>query len=396
MKDIRYTPFLSPESLYAVNDVLLESEDLRGLNLVMGFTGFSDAGHVVTQLAGELVDELDAEPVALFDIDQLLDYRSRRPRITFEQDHLTNYRQPKLGLYRMLDSMGQPFLFLTGNEPDLQWERFTLAVLGLVERFDVNLVAWVHSIPMPVPHTRPIGATVHGNRPDLIEGISAWRSTVDIPSAIGHLLEYRLAEAGRNVVGYAIHVPHYLSDAEYPPAAVAGLEFIGAAASLMLPSERLREAGRIVERQIAEQTEGSADVAAVVGNLEKQYDEHAHGNARRSLLAGENDELPGADELGAAVEAYLASRDNAAEESAATTPADSGRDAARGGPRDTAVDPHSSSDSSSDSSAANGSDSSAANGSDSASDSPSDSASDLDDGGAGGAAGGGSAGGSTV
>ncbi|WP_427017212.1 proteasome assembly chaperone family protein [Pseudarthrobacter sp. P1] len=309
MNDIQYSPFLDPHSLYATNDELLAREDLRGLNLLMAFSGFSDAGHVVTQLAGELADTLDAEPVAVFDIDQLLDYRSRRPRITFEQDHLTDYRQPKLGLYRMRDSMGQPFLFLTGNEPDLQWERFALAVLGLVDRFDVNLVAWVHSIPMPVPHTRPIGATVHGNRPDLIEGISAWRSTVDIPSAIGHLLEYRLANAGRNVVGYAIHVPHYLSDAEYPPAAVAGLEYLGAAASLMLPSERLREAGRVVERQIAEQTEGSADVAAVVGSLEKQYDEHAHGNTRRSLLAGENDELPGADELGAAVEAYLASRD---------------------------------------------------------------------------------------
>ena len=47
----------------------------------------------------------------------------------------------------------------------------------------------------------------------------------------------------------------------------------------------------------------------MVANLEKQYDEHTDGTARRSLLAGDNDELPGADELGAAVEAYLASRD---------------------------------------------------------------------------------------
>lgn len=64
-----------------------------------------------------------------------------------------------------------------------------------------------------------------------------------------------------------------------------------------------------MERQIAEQVEGSSDVAAVVANLEKQYDERTEGTARRSLLAGENDELPDADELGAAVEAYLASRD---------------------------------------------------------------------------------------
>ena len=314
MNNIAYTPFQEPESLYALNEVLLEAEDLRGLNLLMSFTGFADAGQVVSQISGELTDNLAAEPLAVFDIDQLIDYRSRRPRMTFTQDHLSDYRAPSLVLYRMIDALGKPFLYLNGSEPDLQWERFTLAVLGLVERLDVNLTVWAHSVPMPVPHTRPIGATVHGNRPELIDGISAWKSTLEIPSAIGHLLEYRLAAAGRNVAGYAIHVPHYLADAEYPPAAVAGLEYLGAAASLMLPSERLREAGRAVERQITEQVEGSAEVAAVVANLEKQYDEHSDGTARRSLLTGDGDELPDADELGAAVEAYLASRDSGTSE----------------------------------------------------------------------------------
>ena len=309
MNITEYTPFQAPESLYTVNEELIADEELRGANLLMSFTGFSDAGQVVSQISSEMKDQLSAEPLAIFDIDQLIDYRSRRPRITFTEDHLSDYRTPSLVLYRMVDALGTPFLYLTGSEPDLQWERFSRAVLGLVERLDVNLVAWVHSVPMPVPHTRPIGATVHGNRPDLIEGISAWKTTMEIPAAIGHVLEVKLAETGRNVVGYAIHVPHYLSDAEYPPAAVAGLEYLGAAAALMLPSERLRESGRAVERQITEQVEGSAEVATIVSNLEKQYDEHSDGLARRSLLAGDNDELPDADELGAAVEAYLASRD---------------------------------------------------------------------------------------
>ncbi|MDJ0318130.1 MULTISPECIES: proteasome assembly chaperone family protein [Arthrobacter] len=305
-----YTPFQDPESLYVLNEELIANDDLKGANLLMSFTGFSDAGQVVSQIASELKDQLSGEALAIFDIDQLIDYRSRRPRITFTQDRLSDYKAPSLALYRMVDALGTPFLYLCGNEPDLQWERFSLAVLSLVERFDVNLVAWAHSVPMPVPHSRPIGATVHGNRPDLIEGISAWKATLEIPSAIGHVLEFKLDAVGRNVVGYAVHVPHYLSDAEYPPAAVAGLEYLGAAASLMLPSERLREAGRAVERQITEQVEGSAEVATVVKNLETQYDEHADGNAPRSLLAGDNDELPDADELGAAVEAYLASRDS--------------------------------------------------------------------------------------
>jgi hypothetical protein len=300
---------LDPEALYASNIEIFHSPELRGLNLVMGFTGFADAGQVVRQINAELLDQLDAEVVAMFDADQLIDYRSRRPHIGFVEDHLQDYQPPQLGLYMLKDGLGQPFLLLAGFEPDLQWERFSRAVVGIVEKLDVNLVTWIHSIPMPVPHTRPVGVTVHGNRPELIDGISSWKPTVEVPAAIGHILELRLIEAGRNVAGYVIHVPHYLSEAEYPQAAVAGLEYLGAAASLMLPTDRLRESGREVVRQIAEQIEASQEVQAVVSNLEARYDEKSEGMVRRSLLADENDELPNAEDLGAAVEAYLARKD---------------------------------------------------------------------------------------
>ncbi|RKR13856.1 proteasome assembly chaperone family protein [Arthrobacter oryzae] len=300
---------LDPQSLFVRDDVLFSSPELRGLNLVMGFTGFADAGHVVRQITAELLDTLDAEMIAEFDADQLIDYRSRRPQVSFVEDHLQDYQAPTLALYRLVDGLGSPFLLLAGFEPDLQWERFARAVVGIVQELDVNLVTWIHSIPMPVPHTRPVGVTVHGNRPELIEGISVWKPTVEVPAAVGHILELRLAEAGRNVAGYVIHVPHYLAEAEYPTAAVAGLEYLGAATSLMLPTDRLREAGREVGRQIAEQIEASEEVQQVVSRLETRYDEKAEGTVRRSLLADENDQIPNADALGAAVEAYLARKE---------------------------------------------------------------------------------------
>ena len=58
---------LDPDALYASNIELFHSPELRGLNLVMGFTGFADAGHVVKQINAELLDSLDAQPVAVFD-----------------------------------------------------------------------------------------------------------------------------------------------------------------------------------------------------------------------------------------------------------------------------------------------------------------------------------------
>ncbi|MGG5172833.1 proteasome assembly chaperone family protein [Pseudarthrobacter sp. J1738] len=304
-----YGSQLDPASLYTLNPEVAGDAELTGLNMVMTFSGFADAGQMVSQINGELLDYSENEVVAVFDADQLIDYRSRRPQISFVEDHLQDFHSPRLALYRLKDGLGKPYLLLAGFEPDLQWERFSRAVLQLVEKFDVKLVTWIHSIPMPVPHTRPAGVTVHGNRPDLIEGISLWKPTVEIPAAVGHVLELRLSEANREVAGYVIHVPHYLAEAEYPQAAVAGLEYLGAATSLMLPTDRLREAGRTVGRQISEQVAASEEIVEVVKNLEERYDQKVEGTVRRSLLADENDRLPNAEDLGAAVEAYLAQED---------------------------------------------------------------------------------------
>ncbi len=327
---------LDPQSLYNVSDSISDDPSLRGLPLIAGFTGFVDAGHVVAQVRDELLGSLDHEVLAVFDTDQLIDYRSRRPRITFEEDHLRDYQPPALELQVLEDGLGERFLLLSGMEPDLQWERFCAAVGQLISALEVPLVTWVHSLPMPVPHTRPLGVTVHGNRGDLIEGMgSAWRPTAELQASIGHLLELRLMEAGRDVVGYVVHVPHYLAEAEYPPAAVTALEYLGASIGRVLPTDRLREAGRDVARQIARQVDNSAEVQGVVSSLEKRYDEHAE-SSRRSLLIKQNMELASAEELGAAVEAYLAGP-RAADELAETL--DAARENANAGSGEQAADP---------------------------------------------------------
>ncbi|WP_138442922.1 proteasome assembly chaperone family protein [Sinomonas susongensis] len=302
-------PLQDPTGLYAAAQELLGDPDLKGLPMLMGFTGFADAGHAVEQITAELLREGTARTVAEFDVDALIDYRARRPRITFSEDHLEDYSPPRLALYALVDGLGQQYLLLAGPEPDFQWERFARAVVDLVEKLDVRLVLWTHSIPMPVPHTRPLGVTVHGNRPDLVDGISRWKPIVSVPAAIGHLLELRLSGAGRGVVGFVVHTPHYLSEAEYPASAVTALEHLGAAASLMLPTDRLREANREIERQIADQVAGSDDVRELVEGLEERFDERSADAPQRSLLAAMSGELPDAEVLGAAVEAYLASQE---------------------------------------------------------------------------------------
>src|SRR5829696_1702994 len=167
-----------------------------GLPLVIALTGFTDAGNAVSGLVDYFRDDLEPSPLAIFSNDVLLDYRARRPLVSFEQDHLTDYRPPRLELSLTHDALGQPFVLLAGYEPDFAWDAFAESVLLFADELAVSSVTWVHAIPMPVPHTRPIGTTVSGTRSELTEAHSVWQPNTQVPSTVGHLLEYRFAEAG--------------------------------------------------------------------------------------------------------------------------------------------------------------------------------------------------------
>lgn len=283
----------------------LSSPDGRGPVLVHALEGFSDAGHAIRLAATHLKDSLDTELVASFAIDELLDYRSRRPLMTFKTDHFTNYEDPELSLYALHDSVGTPFLLLAGMEPDLKWERFITAVRLLAERLAVRQTIGLGTIPMAVPHTRPITMTAHSNNKELIADFTPWISEVQVPGSASNLLEYRMAQHGHEVVGFTVHVPHYLAQTDYPAAAQALLEQVAKTGSLQLPLKALSEAAIEIRGKIDEQVEASSEVAQVVAALERQYDAFIAAQENRSLLSRDED-LPSGDELGAEFERFLA------------------------------------------------------------------------------------------
>jgi hypothetical protein len=296
----------TPSDLYELTAVA--DEVPQGLPLVAGLTGFADAGGAVAQLTDYVAATLAPRPVAVFDPDELLDYRARRPIVEFEHDHLTSYTPAKLVLSLVHDEMGRPFLLLTGYEPDFQWERFCAALLELLDRFRVASFTWVHAIPMPVPHTRPIQVTVGGNRRDLVDAMSVWKPSTRVPANVLHLVEFRLAERGDSVSEFVLLVPHYLADTELPAAALKSLEVLAAATGLLFPTDRLREESREFLARVDEQVAANEELAVLVRTLEERHDTYMAGNPVRSPLTDDEGEVPSADELAAELEKFLAIR----------------------------------------------------------------------------------------
>ncbi|WGD36172.1 PAC2 family protein [Lysinibacter sp. HNR] len=297
----------SEEPLFELIDDAYEQIE-SGLPLVIALTGFADAGSAVSQLENYFINTVKPEPVVFFDADVFLDYRSRRPSILFAEDRLVDYRVPELKLYHAHDELGQPFLLLMGFEPDYMWERFVASVFYLMEDLQVSQTVWVHSIPMPVPHTRPIGVTVSGTRTDLIDSLSVWKPSAQVSATIGHLIENRLQEAGKQVVGFVLLISHYLADSEYPAALLSALECISEATGLIFPTDSIRERGREFMAKIAEQVASNPETQNMVTQLEERHDSYMQGTTVRSPLIRTDGTLPSADQIASELERFLAAQ----------------------------------------------------------------------------------------
>jgi hypothetical protein len=278
--------------------------------LVHAFTGFLDAGGA-TAMASRLLQSRDHRLLATFDADQVLDYRARRPVLTFVTDHFAAVDMPQITLHEVTDASGVPFLLLSGPEPDYQWQRFCDAALEIVRQTGTKLTVGLSAIPWPAPHTRPLGVTVHGNVPSLVSSLHTLAGNIQVPGHIGGLLELRLGEAGEQAIGIATHVPHYLGQFEYPAAAITMLEALSGATGLTIPVDDLRAPASRAEGEIAQQLHNSEEFVTIVHALEQQYDQLAALRGTSTSPSGASDlapggQVPSGDEIAAQVEQFLA------------------------------------------------------------------------------------------
>lgn len=288
---------LDPRLLYQFDPA--QWEGMRGKRpvLIHLLEGYIDAGQVARTLAGHVKETCAHEVLARFDVDQLHDYRSRRPAMVFDTDHWKSVEPFRLELLRCTSPGGEDFLLLTGPEPDTQWERTVAAVRGIAQRLEVRLAVTAYGIPMGVPHTRPTLLTGHGTRPELVaQPNPLWVGRMEIPGSFGAFLELELGQHGIDAAGVAANVPHYLASAPFHQAAIAALGRLNELTGLSLPTGALEDKSHVNLAEIATEMEGSDEVQGVVAQLEVAYDE----------MRAQIRPVPSADEIGAELEQFLA------------------------------------------------------------------------------------------
>jgi hypothetical protein len=283
----------------------------QGPVLVYSLDGFLDAGNAAALATQHLLDQSSGRVVASFDIDAFFDYRARRPPMTFSENRYEGYEAPRLVVRLNHDSLGEPYLLMTGPEPDTHWEAFALAVRAVVEKLRVRLAVSMGAVPMAVPHTRPVMLTNHATDPDLLIAENVWKGQIRVPASAQALVELRLGGWGHPAMGFVAHIPHYVAQLDYPAASATMLESVEVVTGLEWDLSAIEAAGQAKMVEIAAQVEDSAEVQEVVRGLEQQYDAFHRPTVEdaEALPLAEERDLPTGEELGAEFERFLAGLD---------------------------------------------------------------------------------------
>ncbi len=326
-----------PRDLYSFESTEVLQAVPRGeLVLVHALPGLMDAGSASRIASTYLRESLRHVRLVTFDADELLDYRAARLQARFDGVTCSSIEVPELALWLVYDESDRPFLLLDGPEPDLQWNRLAQAVIDLVEFFEVERIVGIAAVPMPVPHTRPIGLIAHATHSSLLcpeecalspatagasmfgmpgageggehpsQGGDAEQREIVVPSSFATFLEYQMGRAQLPALGYTAQVPHYLARMNFPAGALALLRRLSDATGLDLPLMELGDLAEAASSALEITLLGNEEVRHVVETFEEQYDRM---RAKGGVPLAASVDLPTADEIAERFEQFLADHD---------------------------------------------------------------------------------------
>jgi proteasome assembly chaperone (PAC2) family protein len=266
--------------------------------LVVQLEGWVDAGLAAAAALASLVEGREPEVVAVFDGDELIDYRARRPVVRIENGRNAGltWRQPRLLL--TTDRADRDVLLLVGPEPDMRWEAFVEDVVGLATELGVRLAVGLGAFPAPVPHTRPVKVAAVSTEESLAMRVGFVAGIIEVPSGVEAALELALHDRGIPAVGLWARVPHYVAGMPFPAASSALLSALTEVADLSLDTTSLDTAADASLRRIDELIANSDEHRAMVSQLESTVDS-SEGNP---LDLGE---IPSGDEIAAELQRFL-------------------------------------------------------------------------------------------
>ena len=189
-------------------------------------------------------------------------------------------------------------VLLLGIEPNLRWQSFTKMIVDLARELEVKMLITLGSLLADVPHTRPSPVTGGATDPELIERLGLQRSRYEGPTGIVGVLHDACNGAKIPSVSLWAAVPHYVSLAPSPRAALALCQRLSDILGTTIDTAELDEAAERYSEQVSEAVASDEETAAYVAELEE-----------RAEILDDDQELPSGESLAAELTRFLRERE---------------------------------------------------------------------------------------
>jgi proteasome assembly chaperone (PAC2) family protein len=202
---------------------------------------------------------------------------------------------PETAFYHAaVPSTDRDAVLLLGIEPNTRWRTFCSEIVDLARDLEVDLVVTLGALLADVPHTRPAPVTGSASDPGLVEELGLAASRYEGPTGIVGVLHDACRRAGLPSASLWAAVPHYVSLAASPKAALALARRLGDLLGAELELGDLERASEAYELQVSAAVSQDEETEAYVRDLE----------ARRDTL-GEELDVPSGDSLAAELTRFL-------------------------------------------------------------------------------------------
>jgi len=266
--------------------------------LVVHLDGWVDAGLGGATAVASLLEAGPTETVALWDSEELIDMRARRPIVKIVDGMNVGLTWQEIRLLLTTDRSANDMLLLVGPEPDVRWKTFAGEVVELARQLGVRMVVGLGAFPAPVPHTRPVRLASTATDESLAMRVGFVPGIIEVPAGANAVLEDAFRDTGIPAVGLWARVPHYVAALPYPAAASALVGGLAMVAGLSLDTTELDTAADAALQRVEALIANSTDHQAMVRQLESTVDS-SEGNP---LQLGE---IPSGDELAAELQRFL-------------------------------------------------------------------------------------------
>jgi proteasome assembly chaperone (PAC2) family protein len=237
--------------------------------LIVAFAGWNDAGNAATHAAQFLVQQLRARRFASLDPEEFYNFSELRPQVRLRDGLYREVIWPANEFsYSNASILPRGLVIGVGIEPHLKWKTYSATILDLAQQCGVQMVLTLGALLADVSYSRPVRVAGFSSDPTLSAQLQLTSSRYEGPTGIVGVFNDACRRSGITSASFWANVPHYISAAPNPKAALALVKRVENFLHFSLDTTELSSQAMTFDTKVAQAVAENPQMAAYVGQLE--------------------------------------------------------------------------------------------------------------------------------